>query len=197
MPKLKIEEAGSLSKYERQKLQRLYTQGAATYGSVRNLSKASRLPVLKVRQFLLSKDSYTKFTLAARKFERVRAFARFRNEIWCMYLAYVDKLAKENNGVKYFLNRQDLFDRTVKDKGMKTKDSQETVKVFSSMITKTNRPKKIWVDKGTEFGGAFKKLCAAEGIQVYSTMSETKAAFAERTKRSLKNILYRYLEDFA
>ena len=197
MPKLKIEEAGSLSKYERQKLQRLYTQGAATYGSVRNLSKASRLPVPKVRQFLHSKDSYTKFTLAARKFERMRAFARFRNEIWCMDLAYVDKLAKENNGVKYFLNRQDLFDRTVKDKGMKTKDSQETVKVFSSMITKTNRPKKIWVDKGTEFGGAFKKFCAAEGIQVYSTMSETKAAFAERTIRSLKNILYRYLEDFA
>ena len=43
----------------------------------------------------------------------------------------------------------------------------------------------------------FKKFCAAEGIQVYSTMSDTKAAFAERTIRSLKNILYRYMEDFA
>ena len=72
MPKLKIEEAGSLSKYERQKLQRLYTQGAAAYGSVSNLAKASRLPVSKVRQFLHSKDSFTKFTLAARKIKRVR-----------------------------------------------------------------------------------------------------------------------------
>ena len=27
-------------------------------------------------------------------------------------------------------------------------------------------------------------------------MSETKAAFAERTIRALKNILYRYLEDY-
>ena len=61
---------------------------------------------------------------------------------------------------------------------------------------KRNKPKKIWVDKGTEFAGAFKKFCAAEGIQVYPTMSETKAAFAERTIRSLKNILYRYMEDF-
>ena len=33
-------------------------------------------------------------------------------------------------------------------------------------------------------------------MQVYSTMNETKAAFAERTIRSLKNILYRYMEDF-
>ena len=64
MPKLKIEEAGSLSKYEHDKLQRLYTQGAAANGSVRNLEKASRLPVSKVRQFLHSKDSYTKFILA-------------------------------------------------------------------------------------------------------------------------------------
>ena len=198
MPKQKIEEAGSLSKYERQKLQRLYTQGAAAYGSVRNLAKASRLPVSKVRQFLHSKDSFTKFTLAARKFKRMRAFARFKIEIWCMDLAYVDKLAKENNGVKYLLVRLDLFDRTVNAKGMKTKDSQETVKAFSSMITKKNGPRKIWVDKGTEFAEAFKKFCAAEGIQVYSTMSETKAAFAERTirSRSLKNVLYRYMEDF-
>ena len=129
MPKLKKEEAGSLSKYERQKLQRLYTQGAAAYGSVSNLAKASGLPLSNVRQFLHSKGS-TKFTLAARKFKRMRAFARFRNEIWCMDLAYVDKLAKEKNGVKYLLVRQDLFNRTVNAKGIKTKDSQETVKVF-------------------------------------------------------------------
>ena len=109
---------------------------------------------------------------------------------------YVDALAKENNGVKYLLVRQDLFDRTVNAKGMKTKDSQETMKTFSSMITKRNRPKKIWVDKGTEFAGAFKKFCAAEGIQVYSRMSKTKAVSAERTIRSLTNILYRYMEDF-
>ena len=195
MPKLKTEEAGSPSKYGRQKLQRLYTQGAAAYGSVRNLAKASRLPVSNVRQFLQSMASFTKFTLAPRKFKRMRAFARFRNRIWCMDLACVDKFAKENNGVKYLLVRQDLFDRTVNAKGMKTKDSQETVKAVSTMITQRNRPKKIWVDKGTALAGAFKKFCAAEGIQVYSTMSETKAAFAERTIRSLENILYRYMED--
>ena len=125
----------------------------------------------------------------------MRASARFRKENWCMDLAYVDKLAKENNGVKYLLVRQDLFDRTVNAKGMNTKYSQETVKAFSSMITKRNRPKKVWVEKGREFAGAFKKFCAVERIKVYSTKSETKAAFAERTIRSLKNI-YRYKGDF-
>ena len=196
MPRVKKEGLGSLSKSERQTLQRLYTQGLAAYGSVRNLAKAAKLSPSKVREFLHSKTSYTRFTQATRKFERMRAFARFKNDIWCMDLAYVDKLAKDNNGVKYLLVRQDLFDRTVDAKGMKTKNSKETVKTFSKIITKKNRPKKIWIDQGTEFAGEFKNFCSAEGIEIYSTMSETTAAFAERTIRSLKNILYRYTEDY-
>ena len=125
----------------------------------------------------------------------MKAIARFKNEIWCMDLAYVDKLAKDKNGVMYLLVRQDLSDRTVDAKGKETKNSKETVRAFLTMITKKNRREKIWVDRGTEFAGEFKKLCKAEGIQIYSTMSETKTAFAERTKRSLKNRLYRYMED--
>ena len=66
-----------------------------------------------------------------------------------MNLAYVDKLAKDNNGVKYLLVCQDVFDRTVDAKRMKTKDSPETVRAFSTMTTKKNRTKKVWVDKRT------------------------------------------------
>ena len=65
-----------------------------------------------------------------------------------MDLAYVDKLAKENNGVQYLLVHQDLFDRSVNVKGMKTKGSQKTVKAFSSMVTKNNRPKKFGLTRG-------------------------------------------------
>ena len=72
----------------------------------------------------------------------MKAFARFEIEIGYMDSAYVDKLAKDNNGVKFILVRQNLFDRTVDAKGMKTKDSKETVRAFSTMITKKNRPKK-------------------------------------------------------
>ena len=105
--------------------------------------KASNLSVSKVRQFLPSKPSYTKFTFATRKFKRMKTFARFKNEFWCMDLAYVDKLAKDNNRVKYLLVRQDLLYRTVDAKGMKTKDSKETVRAFLTMITKKIDPKEF------------------------------------------------------
>ena len=165
MPKLKRGEAGSLSKSEGQKLQKLYTQGGAAYGSVRNLVKASNLSVSKVRQFSHSKPSYTKFTLATRKFKRMKAFARFKNEIWCMDLAYVEKLAKDNNDVKYLLLRQDLFDRTVDAKGMKSKDFKETVRAFLSMITKKNRPKKI---------GLTREQNLLESLESYAKLKEHK-----------------------
>ena len=39
---------------------------------------------------------------------------------------------------------------------MKTKGSQETVRAFLTMITKTNRHKIFRVENGTEFAGEFK-----------------------------------------
>ena len=59
--------------------------------------------------------------LATRKLGRMKAFDCFKNEIWCMDLAYVDKIAKDYNGVKYLLIRQDLCYRTVDAEREKTK----------------------------------------------------------------------------
>ena len=59
MPKQKIEELGSLSKFEKLRLNRLYSRGRAAYGS--------------------------------------------------MELAFVDKLAIQNNGVNYLLVAVDIF----------------------------------------------------------------------------------------
>ena len=48
----------------------------------------------------------------------MRAFATFKNENFCMDLAFVDKLTKDNNRVKYLVVRQDMFDRTEDAIGM-------------------------------------------------------------------------------
>ena len=70
MPKAKNEEAGSLSKSEKAKLQRLYREGKAAYRSVQNLQKAigcqrrrllifytERILILNLdKQFDISKD---------------------------------------------------------------------------------------------------------------------------------------------
>ena len=55
---------------------------------------------------------------------------------------------RTNIGLKFLLVRQDSFDRRPDAKGMLSKESKETVRASSSMITKTNRPKNVWVDRG-------------------------------------------------
>ena len=94
---------------------------------------------MKGETIFYSKPSYTKITVATRKLKRMKAFARLKNEIWCIDLAYVDKLAKDNNGVKYLLVRQDLFDRTVDAKALKSKDLKGTVRAFLTIITKKKK----------------------------------------------------------
>ena len=73
--------------------------------------------------------------------------------------------------------------------------SKDTVGALSTMITKTKRPKKLWVDTATEFAGDFNEVFNTQRIKKYLTMSETKVPYAERTIRSKKLILYCYMED--
>ena len=112
-----------------------------------------------------------------------------------MDLAFLDKLASQNKGVKYLLVAVDVFSRFVRVQTMETKYVKENLQAFKKMISQKNIPEKLWVDKGTEYGGTFKKFCQEKSIEVYSTMSETKAAFAERAIQSLKHIIYRYIEN--
>ena len=113
MPKQKVEELGSLSKSGKVRLNRLYSRGRVVYGSVQNLSKGSSLSKKKVKNFLQTKTSYTKFGPPIKCFRRLQAFSKYINEIWCMDLAFVDKLASQNNGVKYLLVAVDIFSRFV------------------------------------------------------------------------------------
>ena len=57
------------------------------------------------------------------------------------------------------------------------------------------KPEKIWVDKGREFAGEFSQFCRKNDIELYSTLSETKSAFAERNIRSLKAIIFKFVHE--
>ena len=98
-----------------------------------------------------------------------------------MDLACVDKLAKDNNGEKYLLVRQDLFDRTVDAKGMK-KDSKETVRAFFTMITKKSRPKKF---------GLTREQILLESVKCYAKLKEYKFTLQwVRPRLHLLNVQY-------
>ena len=187
--KTRLEKAG-LSIEDVKKLDNLCLKGPASFGNAKRLQILGKLSMKKVKMYLKTKPSFTKFRSRCFTFPRLKVIVNDLNEIWSVDLAFVDKLAKYNSGVNYFLVAVDCLSRYLRVEPLKTKYATETAEAFKKMI-KHKQPKKVWVDDGTEF----KALCNKRGIHLYSTFSEKKSAFAERNIRSLKNIIYRYLEE--
>ena len=59
-------------------------------------------------------------------------------------------------------------------------------------LSKNDFSKKLRVDKRTEYEGTCKHFCKEKDIEAFSTLSQTKAEFAERAIQSLKHIINRY-----
>ena len=168
-------DVGTPSEAEIRKLEDIYKKGPAAYGSVANLKKTSGLSLRKVENFLQGKNAHTKYRQFPRRFPRLKVIAYDINEIWSIDVAYVDKLAKYNHGVKYLLVAVDVLSRKLRVEPMRSKTAGETAKTFARMITK-EKPEKVWSDKGTEFKGAFKRFCELNNIETYTTHSEAKSA---------------------
>ena len=115
--------------------------------------------------------------------------------MWCLDLAFMDKLSDTNNGVKYFLVCVDVFSRFVRVQPMKSKYSTDAVLAFKKKLRKKSMPAKVWVDQETEFSGEFRKFYKDKKIKIYSTRSETKVVVAESDTKSLKNIIYCYMDE--
>ena len=94
---------GQLYEKDQKLSKKLYTQGPAAYGIIQNLRKASKLSNYKVETFLAGTDAHTKYRTPRKKLPRLKVQAYRVNEIWSIYVAYMDKIAKYSNGVKYSL----------------------------------------------------------------------------------------------
>ena len=192
-------QTGSITVSDRIKLQKLYKgKGPTAFGSINNLTKASGISREKVTEFLQSKDSYTKYKGIRRKFPRLNAHARYIDEIWCLDLAQMDKLSRWNRGINFLLVTVDVFSRYLRVEPLRRKGAEAVKAAFIKMCSKKNElnfPKKLWLDQGKEFFGDMTNFCEDVGIKYYHTYSETKVAFGERAIRTLKVLIYRYLEE--
>ena len=171
-------------------------QNGTSFGSVTTLAKATGFERAEVEDYSAKKDSHSKFKAAIRNHPELRVHASRINHIWCMDLAIMDKIARVNDKIKYLLVCVDVFSRVVRVEPMKNKFANETLRVFKQMTSNWKTvPEKIWTDEGTEFAGVFKRECDSHDIEIYHTSNDTKAALAERAIRSLKRLIYRWMEE--
>ena len=89
----------------------------------------------------------------------------------------------------------DIFSKYAWVFPLKDKKGVSIVDAFQKIYKKSNRnPKKIWVDKGSEFyDNSFKKGLKDNDFEMYSIHNEGKSVFAERFIRILKTKIYKYM----
>ena len=102
-------------------LDRLYSKGPASFGSSKRLKDFSKLPMTKVKMYLETKPSFTKYRAQRLNFPRLKVIVNDRNEILSLDLAHVDKLAKYNRDVKYLLVAVDCLSMYLRVEPLKTK----------------------------------------------------------------------------
>lgn len=67
-------------------------------------------------------------------------------------------------------------------------------RALASLLSKTNKPKKIRTDKGSEFMNRdVQKLLKENGVSHFCSQNEKKANVAERGIKTIKSKLSRYM----
>ena len=93
-----------------------------------------------------------------RKFKKRKVYSAFKDNIWGVDLADMQLLRKYNKGIRFLLCVIDIFSKYASVAPLKHKKGVSIVKAFQSILKQSNRkPKKIWVDKGSEFYNAYFK----------------------------------------
>ena len=78
---------------------------------------------------------------------------------------------------------------------MKDKKGVSVINAFQKILNDSARkPKKIWIEKGSEFyNNFFKKWLKDSDIELYSIHNKGKSVFAERLIRTLNIKIYKYM----
>ncbi|KAK3098728.1 hypothetical protein FSP39_022460 [Pinctada imbricata] len=148
----------------------------------------------RIRNFLQSQESYSLQRTVRRKFPRNRVIVGGIDRQWDIDLASVENLEKHNPKVKFLLICIDIFSRFLWVQPLENKLSSTIIEGLNVIFSKGRKPQCIRHDGGTEFTNKkFDDFLKSEHVKHFTTYNtETKANYAERVIRTIKESMYRY-----
>ena len=97
-----------------------------------------------------------------KKLKKIKVHAAFKDNVLCTDLTDTQLISKYNKGVRFLLCVIDIFSKYAWVVFLKDKKGVSIVTAFQSILKQSDRkPKKIWVDKGSEFYNTSFKIMAA------------------------------------
>ena len=127
-----------------------------------------------------------------KRFYKRTVFAKQVDDIWTADLVDMSPFSGSNRGYKHLLTVIDIFSKYGWIVPLKTKTGKEVAHAFQKLFL-NGYPSRLWTDKGTEFYNQhLKAVPTANNMMLYSTENEEKSSVAERWKRTMKNIMWKY-----
>ena len=150
-----------------------------------------------LKKWLSKQETYTTFRPARRTFQRPKVLAFTKNYQWDSDTANMVKYKSDNNEYAYFVVFIDIFTRYLYTAPLKTLRGEEMVAVFQRIIRETDEtPEILRTDQGSEYKNRpFNNLLNENKIKHLYTYYETKAYYAERVIKTIKNKIMKYLSD--
>lgn len=153
-----------------------------------------------VKEWLSTQRSYTYHKRVNYKFPTNPIVAGKIDGQWESDLMFLPDLARFNNGFKIALVCVDVVSRYAWVEPLKTKHGETTTKAMMEILKRSapRKPELLHTDGGKEFfNHHFQKLMTENKVVhfITDTDSRQKAAIAERFNRTLKEKIYKFLDD--
>lgn len=164
----------------------------AVYRAVKEEGE-SEISRKQVQDWLRQQEVYTLHKPARRLYKRSRVIVPGIDAQFQADLCDVQNLSRYNKGYKYLLTCVDIFSKYAWVVALKTKQGQELVKAFQTILSSGRKPSKLQTDQGTEFlNRVFQKFLRDNNIAFFTVKSGLKASVVERFNRTFKNKMYKY-----
>lgn len=176
-------------------------ENGSSYASPRNFyneiksAGIFKVSFAEIKQWLQDQEAYSIYKPTIRKFARSRIVVAGIDDMWEADLADMQDLASENSGVKYILVVVDVLSKFLWATPLYSKTSPETARGMKVILDSTTRRCNVLrTDAGGEFTGRkFQEVLKQNGIHHTAARNETKAAVAERSIKTLKTKIFKYI----
>ena len=164
----------------------------AVYRAVKEEGE-SEISRKQVQDWLSQQDVLTLDKPTRRRYKRSRVIVPGIDAQFQADLCDVQNLSRYNKGYKYLLPCVDIFSKYAWVVALKTKQVQELVKAFQTILSSGRKPLKLQTDQGTEFlNRVFQKFLRDNNIAFFTVKSGLKASVVERFNRTFTNKMYKY-----
>ena len=132
----------------------------------------NQFPTIKrkeIRNWAENNLSYSLHKPSRRTFKSNKVYAPKIDSLWEADLAFVQDVAKENDGVNYLLVVIDVLSKYVWVRPMTDETTRSLLEAFDSILSEGRKPEKLRTDKGTEFlNKSFQQYLKKKDIKFYT-----------------------------